>query len=127
MLALLCFSQGGCSGDPRAYEDHSRDAMRYAVTLKQMVYEVVNEAIRAPDPGDIIWPLVLELEQKDRPRGDFAQVVDELHQEASQLHASCQQAPSGRPADLESRLRRLLALAEKLPGEPVAAFRPFDD
>lgn len=119
--------QGGCSRDSRPYEDHSRDARRYALNLKQMVYDVVKDAVTAREPADIIWPLVLELEQNDRPRGEFAEIMDQLRQNVTDLHISCEKTPNGRPADLQIRLQHLIALAEKLPGEVQMTTRPAGD
>lgn len=117
----------GCSRDTRPYEDHSRDSQRYAMNVKQMVYDAVTDATRAREPADILWPLVLELEQTDRPHGEFAQILAELRQQISELHKSCEQSPNGRPADLQNRLQGLIALADKLPGEVQAGSRPMQD
>lgn len=127
IFCSLCIMHWGCSRDSRPYEDHSRDARRYALNLKQMVYDVVKDAVTAREPADIIWPLVLELEQNNSPRGEFAEIIDQLRQHVTDLHISCEKTPNGRPADLQSRLQHLIALAEKLPGEAQMTTQPTRD
>jgi hypothetical protein len=106
----------GCARETRPFEDHSRDAQRYAATVKQMVFQAAQDAVRSPEPADVLLPLVQELEQTDRPRGEFRSIFEELHRRVQEAYQTCQ-AAGGRPPNFESHLRSLLEIAYQLPGD----------
>lgn len=112
-LAVLA----GCETASRAYTDHSQDADRYAQHIKQMVAEIVAEAPRQREPADLLIPLVQELQETTRPRGQYGDVYRQLLEKAQALRQACEQSPSGRPSDLSARLAELAQLADQLPGE----------
>jgi len=113
----LVFGTIGCAGRPEGVEDHSRDPERYALNIKQMVFTAIEYAQRSREPGDELWPVILELEQKDRPRRPYEALYQELEQKLRELHRLCQENESGPPPNLKERLQEIRQIAEKLPGE----------
>jgi len=117
----------GCSGPSPKGEDHSRDAERYAVNMKNLVLMAVEDARRSREPGDQLWPVILELEQKDRPRGPYEATYQELDSKLREIHQACGANGGSPPPNLLARLEELKQLAAKLPGEVTVVPRSSQD
>ena len=116
LVFCLISCSAGCSGRPEGVEDHSRDPERYAMNVKQMVFAAIESAKQSREPGDELWPVILELEQKDRPRRPYEEVYEGLEKKLREIYQLCQESSSGRPPNLQERLQEVLQVAEKLPG-----------
>lgn len=124
-LSVLIFVGCGQSGQ-RPYTDHSRDPAAFALDVKQVVVNSVEDAKTSREPEDEISNIVDLLDDLSRqPTGDYRETYDQLLSLAREIHAACE-AANGRPADLSARLNDLLALADQLPGTVTPAARPRD-
>lgn len=124
-LSVLIFVGCGQSGQ-RPYTDHSRDPAAFALDVKQVVVNSVEDAKTSREPEDEISNIVDLLDDLSRqPTGDYRETYDQLLSLAREIHAACE-AANGRPSDLSARLDDLLALADQLPGTVTPAARPRD-
>ncbi len=118
----------GCSGGNGVpYTDHSRDPEAFALTIKQMVFNAVEDARESPHPAESLDGIAAAFEGGlgRLPVGDYRSVYEELYSVASDLYEEAERI-DGRPADLETRLHELVALADQLPGDVTPAARPTD-
>lgn len=125
LLAMVLLT--GCSGPSPKGEDHSRDAERYAVNVKNLVLMAVEDAGRSREPGDELRPVILELEQKDRPRGPYEATYQELASKLREIHQACEANDGSPPPNLRAQLEELKQLAAKLPGEVAVVPRSTQD
>ena len=123
---LLAIGCGGGNGVP--YTDHSRDPEAFAVTTKQMVFDAVEDARRSPEPAESLDGIVAAFEGRlDRlPVGDYRPIYEELLSVASDLYEEAERI-DGRPADLDERLSRMVAIVEELPGDISERGQPPPD
>ena len=124
-LSVLIFVGCGQSGQ-RPYTDHSRDPEAFALDVKQVVVNSVEDAKTSPEPEDEISSIVDMLDDLSRqPTGDYRETYDQLLSLAGDIRAACE-AANGRPSDLAARLDELVALANQLPGTVTPPARPRD-
>lgn len=124
-LVFLAALVGCGGGSDLPYTDHSKDPEAYARNVKALVLGVAADAKTSREPADDLASIVTELEQKDRPRGSYGPIYDELLTNARTLQEECARA-SGRPSGLDRRLDELAKIAQQLPGEATVG-RATDD
>jgi hypothetical protein len=125
-LSVLVLLGCGQSGQ-RPYTDHSRDPEAFALDVKQLVVNSVEDARTSREPEDEISNIVDLLDDLSRhPTGDYRETYDQLLSLAGDIRAACE-AANGRPSDLATRLDELLALANQLPGTVTPVARPRED
>jgi hypothetical protein len=117
-LSVLLISGCGTGGSSVPYTDHSRDAEAFALTIKQMVFDIVEDAKNSKEPAESLEAIVDSFEGKLNrlPVGDYRDTYEELLTVASSLYSECE-AAGGRPPNLVSQLDELWAVADKLPGD----------
>jgi hypothetical protein len=96
--------------------NHSQDPEAYAKDVKQIVYNQVASAAKSREPADQMQSIITELEQKDRPHGNYKGTYAELLSTAREIHADAKKV-DGRPSNLMPRLNKLKQTAESLPGQ----------
>lgn len=115
MILSLLGLLAGCGGE-LPYTDASRDPEAYAASVKKLVLGNIAAARTSKEPADQLAPIVAELENNPkRPKGGYAETYEQLLTSSRQLLEECQRM-DGRPKDLDSRLTKLAALADSLPG-----------
>jgi hypothetical protein len=118
-LAILVLIVG-CDGGKPKFEDHSQDPERYANSVKELALNATYKAARSREPGDMLLPLVTELQDQDtnrKPVGNYKPVYTELLTKTKSLVEDCDKANGGRPSSLSGKLNEIEAVAKKLPGE----------
>jgi hypothetical protein len=129
--ALFCFAllAGAGCGSSQPTVNNSQDPEAYARDVKQLVYDVVESAPQSREPADQIALVVTELEQTDRPRGNYANTYTQLLTTAKEIQAECEKS-GGKPSNLPTRLAQLKKIAQALPGDVKAnkaEKKPADD
>ena len=116
-VSIVILAIAGCGGSHAAYVDHSRDPLAYARDVKELVVDHVHLARQSREPGDMLVPIVSELDRlEDRPVGEYREVYEQLRAAAQQLLEACQRV-DGRPPELQKQLDQLLELVAPLPGD----------
>jgi hypothetical protein len=115
LLSIFFFLTLGCSNveDP----GHNRNSDMFALDIKRLVLNQVEEAKGSKYPGDEIFAVLSEFEDlESRPVGDHLGVYQELKNKLSDLHKKCESV-DGRPSDLLASLQDITRLVSQLPGE----------
>jgi hypothetical protein len=128
IIALLLLVTIGCgSGQSVSYTDNSKDPEAFALTVKQMTLDAIEDAKSARDPADKLRVIVSTFESRlDSgllPVGGYKDIYDELYQKANALFEACDQV-EGRTSDLNSRLEEIKLVADRLPGNIKASVEP---
>ncbi len=125
LCATIVLLLGCGQGNGVPYTDHSRDPEAFALTIKQMVLDAVEDARRSPEPAESVDGIVAAFDGRlhSLPVGDYRPIYEELLSVASELYEEAERI-DGRPEDLDQRLDELAALAEQLPGDVAAPGPP---
>jgi len=119
-ILLLLVALMGCGGAELEYTDHSQDPEAFALMIKRVTLNMLEEAESTREPADplsgIVSTLDRALSNPRTPVGDYQQVYQEILDTTRPVYEACD-AADGRTPDLKARLADIKSIAEQLPGE----------
>ena len=113
---FLVVSTLGCGPRELPFTDNSRDSLAFASSMKGLVLNTTENIKTIKEPADALRGIVSALSELDvSPTGEHLKTYQEIHTLAKALMIDCEK---GKPAGLESRIKEIADVANKLPGDP---------
>ncbi len=112
---FLAVMLAGCGGASVPFKDDSKDTAAFALSVKQVVLNAVEELKTSKQPADTLRSIMQTVSELEAcPTGEHLSTYQQIHTIAADLLAKSE---NGRSSDLTAKLTEMSKLANTLPGE----------